>query len=98
MRNYKGGLLDSGMEFGFGIVFIGILLGAGAIALAAFSTSQVQAQGSVQQNQAVGMIYNATTGVGNFSAQMPTVGTIAGVGLILIVLFSAIGVYVLGRQ
>ena len=82
--------MDTGMEFGFGIVFVGILLGAGGVALAAFAVGQT--------GTAAGVIYNATNGLANFSAQLPTVGTIAGVGLILLVLFSAIGVYVLGRK
>jgi len=90
MKNYKGNLLENGVNFAFALVFIGILLGAGAIALAAFSVGQT--------GTSLAVITNASNGVANLSAQLPTVGTIAGVGLIIVVLFTAIGAYVMGRK
>jgi hypothetical protein len=38
MNTYKGDLLDTGVNFAFGLVFIGILAGAGGVALASFGT------------------------------------------------------------
>lgn len=86
MENYKGNLLDTGVNFAFALVFIGILLGAGAIALSSFATGQTGTSLSV--------INNASSGLVNLSTQLPVVGTIAGVGLIILVLFVAIGTYV----
>ena len=88
--NYKGSLLDTGINFAFALVFIGIMLGAGAIALTSFSTGLT--------GTAANTVANASIGIGNLSAQLPTVGTIAGVGLIILVLFVAIGGYVMGRK
>jgi hypothetical protein len=88
--NMKGGLLETGVNFAFALVFIGIMLGAGAIALSSFATGQT--------GNAAAAIGNASQGLLNLSVQMPTVGTIAGVGLIILVLFVAIGGYVFGRK
>ena len=85
MKTYKGDLMSTGVNFAFALVFIGILLGAGAIALAAFATGQT--------GTALATITNASNGIANLSGQIPTVGTIAGVGLIIVVLFAAIGTY-----
>ena len=90
MKTYKGDLLNTGVNFAFAIVFIGILLGAGAIALASFATGQT--------GNALYTINNASAGLVNLSTQLPTVGTIAGVGLIILVLFTAIGAYVFGQN
>jgi len=64
-------------------VLIGMVLGAGVIALASFrdSTTDSEAQSAIN---------NTIEGAGNLSAQLPTVGTILGVGLILVVV---IGVF-----
>jgi hypothetical protein len=98
MKFYKGDLLDTGVNFAFGLVFIGILAGAGGVALTSFGTGVTYASGTAAQNQTVAMINNATLGLANMSAQLPTVGTIAGVGLIILVLFTAIGVYIMKRE
>jgi hypothetical protein len=90
MKTYKGNLLDTGVNFAFALVFIGILLGAGAIALASFASGQT--------GSAASTIGNASSGLVNLSTQLPTVGTIAGVGLIILVLFTAIGSYVFGNK
>ena len=65
MKTYKGGLLDTGVNFAFALVFIGILLGAGAIALASFASGQTGAAAST--------INNASSGLVNLSTQLPTV-------------------------
>jgi hypothetical protein len=66
----KGNLLDTGVNFAFALVFIGILLGAGAIALSSFQASTT--------GTAANTIANSSIGLANLSAQMPVVGTIAG--------------------
>jgi hypothetical protein len=86
----RGNLLETGVNFAFALVFIGILLGAGAIALSSFATGQT--------GNALNAINNASSGLVNLSVQLPTVGTIAGVGLIILVLFVAIGGYVFGKK
>ena len=104
MKHVKGDLMENGIAFAAAILFIGILLGAGAIALGSFQSTY---QGTLDSNSskwtygqasAVGVMGNGSSGVVNISTQMPTVGTIAGVGLIIMVLFGAIGVYVFGRM
>ncbi len=64
-------------------VLIGMVLGAGVIALAAFRDSTTDAAAQTAIN-------NTIDGASNLSAQLPTVGTILGVGLILVVV---IGVF-----
>ena len=59
----KGNLLDTGVNFAFALVFIGILLGAGAIALASFGTGLT--------GTAANTVANASIGLGNLSAQLP---------------------------
>ena len=83
MKNYKGDLLGAGVDLVYAFIFIGILLGAGVVALASFGTTQT--------GSALAAINNATVGLVNVSLQMPTVGTIGGIGLIIIVLFTALG-------
>jgi hypothetical protein len=90
MNTYKGDLLDTGVNFAFGLVFIGILAGAGGVALASFGTGLTGTAASI--------VANSSLGLANMAAQLPTVGTIAGVGLIILVLFTAIGVYIMKRE
>jgi hypothetical protein len=61
----------------WGIVLVGVFLGVGAIVLSEFATTQ--ASGS----NARMAIDNASAGVLNISKQLPTVGTIFGVLLIV---------------
>lgn len=63
MKFYKGNLLENGVNFAFALVFVGILLGAGAIALAAFASGQT--------GTSLAVITNASNGVANLSAQLP---------------------------
>ena len=99
--NMRGNLMDVGVPIIFGLLFIGILLGVGAIALSAMNPAQ-QASGSAWFNQS--LVYqqtvfnNSLTGTGNLSAQFPAIGTIAGVALIIVILFVAIGGYILGKR
>ena len=64
-------------------VLIGMVLGAGVIALASFEDTTTDVGSSTVLN-------NTIQGSINLSAQLPTVGTILGVGLILVVV---IGVF-----
>ena len=64
-------------------VLIGMVLGAGVIALASFRDTTTDADASTTLN-------NTIDGSVNLSEQLPTVGTILGVGLILVVV---IGVF-----
>jgi ABC-type antimicrobial peptide transport system permease subunit len=104
MKTVRGDLMEMGVQFAAAIMFIGILLGAGAIALGSFTSTY---EGTLDANHskwtgtesgAVSTMGNSSSGLVNISTQMPTVGTIAGVGLIIAVLFGAIGVYVFGKM
>ena len=97
MKYYKGAtLLDNGVQFVFALVFVGILLGVGAVALN--SMNSYNGVGGVPATQASGVFNTSMTGIGNLSGQLPTVGTIAGVGLIILVLFVAIGGYIMAKK
>ncbi len=97
MRKYRGDLLEKGVNFAFALVFIGILLGAGAIALTAMVPSPAT-NGTEAWNNSIGIASYATNSTLNLAQQTPTIGTIAGVGLIILVLFTAIGAYVFGLR
>lgn len=66
------------------LVFIGMVLGAGLLALGSFKTSLTA---SSAEANATGQVI---TSMANFSAQMPTVGTIAGVAVIIAVVVGAL--------
>jgi len=65
------------------LVISGMVLGAGALALSQFSGTLTAAS---TEKLAVA---NATLGLGNLAAQLPTVGTIIGVAIILVVVLAA---------
>ena len=75
----KGNLLETGSGFVMGILFIAILLGAGAIANVALTpTLPVGNQGATQNISYIAAgatAGNGTVGMANFSAQFPTIGT-----------------------
>ncbi len=97
-EHMKGDLLDTGIAFVFGLMFIGILLGAGAIAITSMQPSATGAGGGLGPNMTASVFNNGSSSLVNFSTQLPTVGTIAGVGLIIMVLFIAVGAYVFGKK
>jgi hypothetical protein len=70
------------------LVMIGLILGAGVLALSQFSTS-------LGAGNAQNAVNNATSGVLNLSQQLPTVGTIIGVSLIIVVV---LGAFAFGRS
>jgi hypothetical protein len=84
-------VMDTGIQFVLGIVFIGIVCGVGLITLAAFSASSTNAVVTAGIN-------NSTYGLLLMTSQLPTVGTIMGVSLILIVLFAALGFLVMRKE
>ena len=65
------------------LVLGGLILGAGTLALSAFSNSLTT--GSVEKMA----VLNVTAGIGNTASQLPTVGTIIGVALIISVVIGA---------
>jgi hypothetical protein len=96
MDGHRKGLLNTAAPLILGFVFIGVLLGAGAIALAGMQTGLPTT--TLTQNYTIAAIGNSSSSLVNLGLQMPTVGTIAGVALIIMVLFIAIGTYVFGRK
>lgn len=66
------------------LVFVGMILGAGLLALSAFQTSMTA---NTAEYNATG---NAITSGLNLSAQLGTVGTIAGVAILISVVVGAL--------
>jgi hypothetical protein len=87
---YKGQLLTRGTELVMFFVFVGILAGAGALALSSF--------GSGQTGTAASTINNASSGLVQFSTQLPTIGIIGGIALLILVLFIGFGAFLGGRK
>jgi LPXTG-motif cell wall-anchored protein len=96
MEGYKRGLLNTAIPAIAAFIFIGIVLGAGAIALSGMQTGLPTA--TLVQNYTIASMGNSSNGLVNFGLQLPTTGTIVGVSLIIMVLFVAIGAYVFGRK
>ena len=65
------------------LVLIGLMLGAGALSLSKFQGSLTA--GTIEY-QAVG---NATKGLGDLSTQLPTIGVIIGVAILISVVLGA---------
>lgn len=72
-------------------VLIGMVLGAGAIALSSFRDSTTDVDAS-------GVLNNTLEGSTNLSAQLPTVGTMLGVGLILVVVIGVFAFFAVGGR
>jgi hypothetical protein len=70
------------------LVLMGLVAAAGIIGLVAFRNSSSDAVANTS-------ITNVVTGIGNFTAQLPTVGIMLGIGLILLVI---LGVFGFGRK
>jgi hypothetical protein len=87
---YKGQLLTRGTELVMFFVFVGILAGAGALALGSFATGQTGNTAST--------IGNASSGLVQFSTQLPTIGIIGGISLLILVLFIGFGAFLGGRK
>jgi len=87
---YKGQLLARGTELVMFFVFVGILAGAGALALSSFGTGQT--------GTALATIGNASSGLVQFSTQLPTIGIIGGIALLILVLFIGFGAFMGGKR
>lgn len=87
---YKGQLLARGTELVMFFVFVGILAGAGALALAAFAVGQT--------GNASSTIGNASSGLVQFATQLPTIGIIGGISLLILVLFIGFGAFMGGKR
>ena len=72
-------------------VLIGMVLGAGVIALVSFKNTTSDAS-------AVQVLNNTVTGSVNLSQQLPTVGTILGVGLILVVVIGVFAYFAMRQE
>lgn len=88
--NYRAGFVETGTEFAIGLLIIGLVGGAAAIALNSFATGQTGIAATI--------INNSLNGVANFATQLPTVGTIAGVGLVLLVVMVSVGYFLYKRE
>lgn len=77
---------SSALTFVVSLVVMGLIAAAGVIALVAFKATSSSATANTS-------IDNAVTGVSNFSAQLPTVGTMIGIGLVLLII---VGVFAFG--
>ena len=65
------------------LVMIGLILGAGLLALDAFDDTLTAG------SDAAVAVGNTSEGIANLSEQLPTVGTIIGVALIIVVVVAA---------
>ena len=70
------------------LVVMGLVAAAGLIGLAAFRSSYTGSSSMINTT-----IDNSISGVGNFTAQLPTVGTMLGIGLVLLII---VGVFAYG--
>jgi len=75
------------VDWVYTLIVIGFLVGAGLLALSNFSMSM--GEGSAEQN-ATNLTIDA---IGNFTEQLPTVGTMIGIGLLILVVMGAIGYF-----
>jgi hypothetical protein len=91
MKTYKG-FINEGIEGALGILVIAILFGVGGITMASFDSAAgtVTGSGALENGTLARIIHNGTNGILNGSLQIPTVGTLIGVGLMLMALFMAI--------
>ena len=83
--NKKGAInFDNGTNFIITLVIVALLAASGIIALVAMKTSSVTENDNTSKLNTT--VNYAITGISNFTAQLGTVGTMLGVGLILVVI------------
>ena len=92
---YKGQLMARGTELVMLFVFLGILLGAGALALAGMQTSYGQ---QTNNGTVLSTLGNASSGLTQFSQQLPTVGIVGGIALLILVLIIGFGAFLMKRK
>jgi len=98
---YKGQLVGKGQEFVMFFLFAGILLGAGALALAGIQTSGANTFGALSatyNNTIRPNTGNSSFSLVQFSTQLPTIGIIGGIGLLILVLFIGFGAFIARRK
>lgn len=93
---YKGQLMGRGQELVMLFVLGGILLGAGALALAGLNTAGL-ALGATNAT-VVSTVGNASSGLVQFSTQLPTIGIIGGISLLILVLFIGFGAFMMRKK
>lgn len=84
MKPMKG-FMEQGIQIALGILFVGVVAGVAAITLNGFATGQT--------GTTLNILNNASAGVLNFSQQMPTIGLVGGISIVLLILFSAVAVF-----
>ena len=103
---YKGQLIARGQEIVMLFVFGGILLGAGALALSGMNTAALSQFGNgtttgtnAIYNASIGpTINNGSSGLMQFSTQLPTIGLIGGISLLILVLFIGFGAFLMRKK
>ncbi|MFA5929468.1 MAG: hypothetical protein WC861_01150 [Candidatus Micrarchaeia archaeon] len=92
---YKGQLMFRGQELIMLFVFGGILLGAGALAMAGMTPTPT---GGYQSNATASIFGNGSNALVQFSQQLPTIGIIGGISLLILMLFVGFGAFIGGRK
>jgi hypothetical protein len=92
---YKGQLIGKGQELVMFFVFGGILLGAGALALSGMAPA---VSSGVSGNITGPILGNSSSGLIQFSTQLPTIGIIGGISLLILILFIGFGAFLGGRK
>jgi hypothetical protein len=92
---YKGQLIARGQELVMLFVFGGILLGAGALALAGMAPAT---SSGATGNVTASVLNNASSSVLQFSTQLPTIGVIGGISLLILVLFIGFGAFLMKKK
>jgi hypothetical protein len=87
-----------GQELVMLFVFGGILLGAGALALAGMTPSATGAGGGVGPNATASIFGNSSSSLVTFSQQLPTIGVIGGISLLIMVLFIGFGAFLMRKK
>jgi len=88
-HSLKGMNISDAPQLILALVLMGMLAGAGALSLSKFQASTTA---GTAEYLAIG---NATKGIGDFATQMPTIGIIAGVAILISLV---VGAFYLGNK
>lgn len=85
------GFYEQGVGIALGILFIGVIAGLAALTFNGMFNSSF----GIANENATGArsLLNMSAGVLNFSQQLPTVGLVGGIAIVLIILFGAVAVF-----
>ena len=86
----RGQLLDQAVTIIVVLGFAAMLAGAFAIANSGFVTAITKSNGDTNLNNSIAVLNNGSTGLLNMSVQLPVVGTVGGVSLIIAVIVGAL--------